>query len=94
MRCRPIGLRYRTKSGELNIVTELVLNAGQLGEAELQSNSESFLDLHQLLLHSTSGPALDRLILRGFLSVAEFGGALECQCSVEDCRAVVGIVSL
>ena len=40
------------------------------------------------------GPGCHRRILRRTPSVADYGGALGCQCSVEDCRAVVGIVSL
>ena len=91
-----IGLCFRTKSSELKIVTEPVFRAGLL-EPDLQANSESLLDLHHLLVHSTRWPVLDRVSTleeERALSVCDCGGALGCQCSVEDCQAVVGIVSL
>ena len=87
-----IGLCWRTQSGELKIVTEPVFNAG------LQASSESLLDVHHLLLRSTSWPELNQVENarsgEGLRAWQILLGLWDASVHVEDCWAVVGIVSL
>ena len=57
-----VWLCQRTQSSELKNVTQPMFNAGLLVEAGTHASSELLLELRNLFLHSTSGPALNRVV--------------------------------